>query len=196
MTSSFTSNASAAVSSAARTTLAELIARVRLMVNDPSGDSQVFSDLDYQAWLDLHRAEVRLVELQPDPLIGSGGQLSFQDFYAPRGVGAFEADVVFQGPSWDAITPDSSELLVGHFHWDASHVFPIFVTGKAFDLNAAAADALEAWASKVALEYSFSSDGQRFDRQQQRTMLLDQAREYRKKQKPRSASMGRRDIAR
>jgi len=44
---------------AIRTTMATLVARIRVMISDPSGASQVFSDDTIQEVLDLSRVTVR-----------------------------------------------------------------------------------------------------------------------------------------
>lgn len=57
-----------------------------------------------------------------------------------------------------------------------------YFNGYAYDLYAAAADVLEAWASTVKTRFDFSTDDQSFDRSQAHKMLLEQAHEYRGKQ--------------
>ena len=55
------------------------------------------------------------------------------------------------------------------------------MTGKVYDVYAAAVDLLEAWQAKVALEYNFSAEGQSFQRSQKLAQLAALAETYRKR---------------
>ena len=67
------------------------------------------------------------------------------------------------------------------------------MTGKTYDLRRAAADACEAWAGKLKLEFAFETDGQRFERDQQVKALLELASKHRRKSRPRSGRLSRTD---
>lgn len=62
-----------------------------------------------------------------------------------------------------------------------------------YDLYAAAADLLEAWAAREKLNFDFDTDGQSFKRSQKAAALLALAREYRRQQRPASVAMVRTD---
>jgi hypothetical protein len=56
----------AAPISGARSSMTALVLRVRRLINDPSGGSQVYSDAEIQQVLDTNRQDVRYLELTPD----------------------------------------------------------------------------------------------------------------------------------
>lgn len=155
-----------------------LIDRVRLLVNDPAGDGQVFSDQEIQDFLDLHRAHVRYLPLDEAPTY-SAGAVGYYDYVTDRG--HWEADLVVQDGAYGTLTPASIDLLTGHVHFTVSQTPPVLITGKVYDVYAAAVDLLEAWQAKVALEYNFSAEGQSFQRSQKLGQLAALADTYRKR---------------
>jgi len=174
----------------ARTTLATLITQLRLLVNDPAGESQVWSDAELQNFLDVNRVDVRHAALRPETT-WAGGITTYTDYYADYGM--WESDVVLEDGEGNDLTPLSSNLIVGHWEFDDQDP-PIYVTGKIFDLWAAAADVLEAWAMKVALEFDFAADGGQFNRSQKREALLAVAAQCRIKARPGRAVLIRDDV--
>lgn len=103
--------------------MTDLIARVRLLIGDPAGPDQTFSDAEIEAVL----AEYALAE-------------------------------------------------------------------DDYDVYAAAAELLEAWAARLKLAYDFSADGASYQRSQQREALLELAAKYRAQQRPQVALQVRGDV--
>lgn len=68
------------------------------------------------------------------------------------------------------------------------------LSGLCYDLNGAAADVMEAWASAVKLGYDISTDGQSMSRSQRHAQLLKQAAEFRSRILPGSVNMIRTDM--
>ncbi len=64
-----------------------------------------------------------------------------------------------------------------------------------YDVYGAAADLLEMWAAKVALEFDFNTDGQSFHRSQRQVALLRLAAQYRRQQRPVTAKLIRSDVS-
>src|SRR5579884_1118025 len=140
-----------------RSTMTALIARVSLMIGDPTNAQ--FTTQNVQDYLDLNRDDVRYESLAIAPSIvntaSTGNQAStiFADYYSSFGY--WEDDVVlqgyFNGAAWVVLTPVASENLVGHWAFE-TNVFtsgtvpgqlpPVFATGKVYDVYAAAADLL------------------------------------------------------
>ncbi len=176
---------------AVRTSMADLIARVRLLINDPTGASQVFDDQAVQDHLDRHRIETRYRELTFAETVSPGGAISYLDYYAD--VDNWEADEKLYDGAYNQLTPATADRLTGHWTFAANQVPPVLIVGKYYDLYAAAADLLEAWAAKLKLAYGFGTDGQTFNRQQQLSMLLEMAHEYRRQQRPVSVPQVRTD---
>lgn len=138
--------------------MAALIAKLRLMVNDPLGAAQRFTDDQLQDVLDANREDIRQLELEPADTVSAGGATTWLDWHASVG-GAWEAAPVLQGGSWQTLTPGTSELLVGVWHFTTAQSVPMFITGRLYDLHAAAADAIELKMAQVAEEFDFSADG-------------------------------------
>jgi hypothetical protein len=154
-----------------------LIDRVRLMVNDPAGDSQTFSDLEIQDFLDRTRLSIRYLELEAAPDYRPS-TVEYIEYHADRG--DWEADVLLQDGTYSEITPAEMDLQVGMFRFAASQNPPVMLTGKVYDVYAAAVMVLEAWQAKVALDYNFSAAGQSFQRSQKMAQLAQLADTYRK----------------
>lgn len=162
-----------------RASMSHLIDTTRQMIGDVS-TPQDFTDQDVQDVLDAHRAEVRYELLTPMPDIqpGQNGSLVAQFVWASyqSEFQYWEADVVVQGiqtsndQPWVVLTPLSFEYINGKWTFavtlpDLSATPPaqwppVYATGKAYDLFAAAAELLE---RRIALRsftmFDFTADG-------------------------------------
>src|ERR1041385_536806 len=112
MPNSFSSSASASVTSSARASMADLIAKVRLLIADPAGDAQTFTDLQIQDALDQRRTTAKLLQLRGEPTITDDGSFTYRDYYSR--LGDWDSSGTLQGASWATLTPSASEWLVGH----------------------------------------------------------------------------------
>lgn len=168
---------------AARETMAQLIERLRVMIHDPAGDTATWGDEELQQFLDEHRKDVRREELVVKP----NADGSFTDYYATYGY--WEADATLEDAGGSKLTPASFEWIVGHWTFASSTPPPVYATGKVYDLYGAAADVLEAWAAREALEFDFSVGDQRFARSQKRQALLELAAQYEQQAWPEVAPM-------
>ncbi|MCX7670395.1 MAG: hypothetical protein N2439_10020, partial [Anaerolineae bacterium] len=124
---------------AVRATMADLITRIRLLINDPAGASQVFTDQQVQDALDRHRTEVRYLTLTAAETI-TAGAVDYLDYYAD--VGDWEADEALYDGAYALLTPSAADRLTGHWTFAASQPPPVLITGKHYDVYAAAADLL------------------------------------------------------
>jgi hypothetical protein len=165
---------------AARTSMATLIARLRVLVGDPAG-SPTFGDEELQDFLDERRLDVVEAALRTRQSNVSG-LISYLDFYAPRRW--WEASVVLTNSQGAALTPSASDLITGHWSFTTSQAIPVYITGSCFDLYGTAQAVCESWAAKVAREFDFGTDQQTFDRTGKREGLLAVAREYARKAIP------------
>lgn len=175
----------------ARATLSGLIARLRSAVGDPAGASQTWTDDELQDFLDVNRQEVRHAQLRPETTWANGVAV-YTDYYAD--CGNWEADVVLEDGMGTDLTPKTADLATGHWAFTEQEP-PVYVTGKSFDLWAAVADVLEAWAARVALDFDFTADGSGFQRSQKREALLAVAAQYRRRARPRRAMLIREDLS-
>ena len=166
--------------------------RVRGLIADPSGASQVFDDTAVAEALNRYRVDVVQDLLQPSYVRTATGA-GYNAFRHPSGLPDW-SDAALEDAQFGAVTANTPDLQFGQWTFTTARRSPIlWITGTSYDVFGAAAELLEQWAATVKLEFGFSSDGQRFDRQHKHKMLLDLAVEYRKRQRPRTASMVRSD---
>ena len=176
---------------AVRSTMAALISRVRLLINDPSGGSQTFADQDIQDVLDESRTDIKNMPMTAQPTY-VGGSIQYLDYYTD--LGGWEDDFVMKQFLTVTVTPATSEPIAGHWTFATTTLPSVYISGKTYDVYRAAADLLERWAAKWVLAYAFTSDGQSFQRQQAAIALQGLATTYRKKQRATSIGFSRGDL--
>jgi hypothetical protein len=196
-----------------RSSMSQILTRVRFMIQDPAGGSQFFADQDLQDTLDDYREDIRYEALQIAPTILNAASTSnqaatiFADYYSKYQW--WESDVVLQGvnvstnAAWIVLTPTTSDYITGHWTFE-SNIFtsgtapgqypPVFATGKVFDLYLAAAELLQFWAASFSAAYDISVDGQNLRRSQLMTAKITLAEQYLMKAKPRRAKLTRPDV--
>ena len=174
-----------------RSTMATLITRTRLLINDPSGASQQFADSDIQDILDESRQDVYNFPLKAMPTF-SGNTIQYLDYMAD--LGGWEDGMVLRQYLTVVVTPSLIEPIAGHFQFAASTFPPVYLTGKIYDVYRASADLLERWAARYALQFDFSADGQSFHASQASKQLQALAHTYRMKQRPGTLKFSRADI--
>lgn len=176
-----------------RGTMSDLIARVRLLIAEPS--TTLFSDQQVQDKLDETRINVRYEELTPSPTFSSAG-IQYNDYYSGDPMAPFgfwEADEVIIWADFSTRTPVTSDELTGH--WTFNNQLPaLLITGKRYDVYRAAADLLDyKLASLAATQVDFTADGQTFHLSQQLTFLSKLRDDYRRKQRAQVGAYGRAD---
>lgn len=198
---------------AVRTTMAALITKVRSMINDPAGASQVWADQDIQDQLDRTRLDIRYELLTAAPWIVNEAQTNnipeivWADYYSRYQW--WEDDLTLQGnnvtsgAAWVTLTPTLAEPINGHWAFQINvptsgtapgQYPPVFATGKSYDVYMASANLLEMWAAKYALSYDFTADGQSFRRSQVLGQLNKLAIIYRQSARAISAQPARTDL--
>jgi hypothetical protein len=176
---------------AVRASLATIITRVRVLINDPAGASQQFTDQDIQNVLDDTRTDVSNVALTPFWTY-TGGTVQYLDYY--HDLGSWDDSVVLKQFLSVVVTPSASEPIVGHWSFAVSTRPPVYLTGTTYDIYCAAADLLDRLTAKFMLNYDFSSDGQSFKSSQAVTMIQNLAKSYRSNQRPKSMGTTRGDL--
>ena len=176
-----------------RATMMGLIARTRILINDPAGTSQVFADQDVQNALDESRLDLYNAPLIPQWTY-SGTTPQVLDYFAPGQWGDWEDDIVLKQYLTVLVTPSATDDIVGHWTFAASTLPPVYITGKTYDLYRSAADLLEKVAARWALSYNVTVDGQNLHREGASTQLLRLALQYRRKQRVGVTTMTRSDI--
>lgn len=161
--------------------MADLIGRVRTLIGDPEGPDAVLDDDTIQDALDAHRTDVRYLELQGEET-RAAGTYTYHDYYAP--VGDWESDEVLLDCGYAVLAPSVADRLTGHWAFIENMPPPVSIIGKTFDLYAAAADLLEAWAARTKLDFDFQADGASYKRSQRPAQLLALAAKFRARQRP------------
>lgn len=176
----------------ARSSMSALITRTRELINDPAGDSQVWTDDQIQDVLDASRMDYRYLLLKPEPTWTSGA-IEYLDYYAP--FGDWETDWSFSQNYITTVTPSTTEPIVGRITFAASTFPTVYIAfGKSYDLYRAAADLLERMAAQWLTAYNVIANGQRMERNQVAQAYRDLAKQYRQQQRARSVCMTRGDM--
>jgi len=202
---------------AARSSMAGLITRLRAMIGDPGGLTPVWSDDELQNALDANRDDIRHMPLVASETIASGGVVTWMDYYAPGpgeagttilqswtniqgprgrvdGRGDWETDVLLQDATFATLTAATSDYIVGHWTFAASTAPPVYLTGKCYDLAAAAADVCEQWASKVALVQDYQNAGLSDTWMHKTKNMQDMAQRFRGRARARTGTQVRGDV--
>lgn len=175
---------------AARATLAELVTEVRRMVGDKT-EPYTFDDDDIRAALDARRDDVSMMELRPAATIAPGGAVVYLDYFAPYG--AWEQGETLQGPGFAVLTPLTAERMIGVWHFAENQYAPVFLTGRAYDLAAVAADLLEVKLQRIGDGFDFSVDGLSVNRGGQSAALQQSIAKFRGRQRVQTIKMMRGD---
>src|SRR5690349_4773327 len=111
---------------AVRPTMAPLINRVRLLINDPNPNftSTIvqFSDQEIQDVMDATRQDLRYLALAPAPTY-SGSNIQYLDYYAD--MSDWEDDVQFRQWRINVVTPATSENITGHWVFAQTTLPPV-----------------------------------------------------------------------
>jgi hypothetical protein len=175
--------------------MADLIAKVRLLVGDPAGASAALTDQQIQDCLDENRTTVRYEALEPRPSLTSSAIV--YDHYYSRWDHWEQGATLIDG-HYATLTPVASDYLTGHFQFASSgsgQLPPVLIFGYSYDINAAAADCLEAIAAIWAFRYNGMVAGQKFDRGGVVTALERRIQSFRNRARPQFVRQERDDLA-
>lgn len=176
----------------ARTAMAGLIGQLRLLVHDPAGAEQTFSDDELQTFLDGHQTEVRYARLTSVETIQSGGTVVRLAYRAAAGW--WEDSVSLVDGSYDALTPTSEDLQAGRWTFATDQPEPVYLVGFCYDVQGAAVDCLTAWLAQLKTIYDFTADGATFRRGQQIQTIQGLIARYSALVGPQVMSMTRNDM--
>jgi hypothetical protein len=177
----------------ARATMSDLITRVRALTGAGTAD---WSDDQVQDVLDRHRLDLVREPLAADEEY-AGGTLTWKTYRS--GWGHLEQT---NGGTAVFVVADSLGNARGTATWTADYQrgvvtfaadqrgTALYLTGRSYDVHAASAELLEAWASAVALDFDFATDGQSFRRSQKAEALRAQARLMRQRTGMRRTRIG------
>lgn len=177
---------------AVRSTMTTLIAFVRGLTNDATVP-YTLTDQQLQDYLDLNRLDVYNMELQFPDMISVGGVVEWHDFYS-QGYNYWEDGYLIQGPDWQVRTPNTSEPLIGRWTFIASQDTPLYITGRSYDVYAAAVNALKQMESTLQCGIDFTADGLTVSRLQRIQNIRELRKTYTAQMRPRIVKMVRSDM--
>jgi len=175
----------------ARTTMADLITQLRLLIFDTEGGDQIFDDDELQGYLDNHQTEVRYLEMQPATTIRPGGSIEYFEYHANQP--NWEGSAIVVNGSWGTLTPSSTDERRGVYSFSSSQEPPVYITGYYYDIYSAAIDALQGWMAREKLNFDFSADGASFRRSQKTSQIEQLIRQYQTMAQPVMANLIRTD---
>lgn len=156
---------------AARSGMANLILRWRRMVADAS--LGIWTDDQAQSILDMHRVQLWQVSLDIQAQLSASGEVIYTLYQAPRGNLEEQASGTAAWRLFDSLGATigtasySADYINGLLTFTADqHGSARYIDARAYDLNAAAADAWRERAALQASQYNFATDGQSFSRAQ------------------------------
>ncbi len=158
-----------------RDTLSDLVAQLRLMINDPAGDAATFSDDAIADVLDNNSTISDYVSLLPKPEI-SNGVTQYKKFEARHR--NWESDAQLVNGSYEGITAETCDYKRGLFTFAESQPLPVMIHGVYFDLNGAAA---ELWGMKASIwadQFDQSVDGGNFSLSQKYDHAVSKQKEF------------------
>lgn len=170
----------------ARSGMVNLVARLRRLVDDTSGD--VWADDELIETLDAHKLEVRREPLEFDMTRTSGTSYIYTDYRSRYG--NFE-----EGTAYFKVE-DSAGAARGTADYTVNYVTgavtmtadqkgtALYLTGWSYDLNGAAADCWRERASTKASLYDFSADGNHMSRSQWFKQCREIANDFAMKARP------------
>lgn len=90
-------------------------------------------------------------------------------------------DAILQDYNWQLVVADTPQPLIGRWDFNAPHIYPLYLTGRTYDLHGVAADLLDDWAAKVKLEHNLSIGALSLKREGKFSQLQEMATTHRKK---------------
>lgn len=183
----------------ARSGLANVILKLRQMTNAGTADYSLagvtfWSDDQLQAVLDQHRTDIFSQQLQTVPTV-VGGTTYYYDYYCTggdyeQGTAAFQVTDSLGNAVAPTVNYQMGHLSFGTVNQGGT---TYYLTARAFDVSAAAAQVWKAKAAHVADAYDFSADGHSMSRSQLQKQYLQMASLYAGESAPVSVSMMRGD---
>ncbi len=175
-----------------RSTMADLVARVRQLIHDTPGATQVYTDDEIESLLDANRTDVRYMPLTAVDTIAPGGQISHLEYRAR--VGNWEDSPTLLNGQYGTVVPTVSDNARGVWAFSAHQAAPVYIVGSRYNVYAAAADALDMMAAREQGAIDFTADGLTVKRSQRVTQLQSLAMHYRSMAGPVYAQMMRGDV--
>jgi len=140
--------------------MTDLIAFVRLLINDPSSAANPsFTDEEIQSRLDMNCLRIKARNVDSEGTLQTNGFYKWIEFDAP--LGFWETDVVLQRFEGTIVTPDVANYMTGVFTFtNGLNVDELRITGQTYNVYGAAASLMQTMISSMRAQFSaFSVDG-------------------------------------
>lgn len=181
-----------------RAALMPVTARLRLLVGDPAGTTQTWTDDELELALDSHRHDWWYWPLTAIPTV-TATTTEYHTFVAGDVDGMWDNDTtLYASDQATVLTADSANLTVGQwtFTADQSDNMPLHVSGHTYDLYGAAVDVLEQWKALLKLDaFDFATEGEEFRRSQKLDAIDGLIADYRGQMAPTVGRLRRHDTA-
>lgn len=140
---------------AVRAAMADIINYVERLVNDESNTNHTTQQI--QDALDQYRAEARYWKLTPHETRAIGGTITYKVFTADYGY--WESDGSLLNYNFDALSPASSDWIIGRWEFSTEPTRPVYILGYTYDVYAAAIELLKVRMATLAENYDFRTEG-------------------------------------
>jgi hypothetical protein len=148
------------------------------------GTATFWDDDQIEQVLDRHRVDIFRERLERQPTYDGSGTVVYKVHYsAYKNLEAGTALVIEDSSGVDRGTATySPDYQTGRIEFSSDVAgTTLYMTARSYDPFGAAAEVLEGWATSLARQFDFTTDGQSFNVSQKAQGLRDQAREMRKR---------------
>lgn len=161
-----------------RPTLQPLIQKLRVLLADPEGPDQQWSNAELAVFLDdgSRRANVNFFPLTPIGNYTATATVQTLVYQAP--CGDWESGATLYDSGNAVLSPSEADYAQGRWVFTTDTPAPVSIAGRCFNLYGAAADALRAAAASVAGEFDYKDNNQAFSRSQKYRNFMAQAENY------------------
>lgn len=156
--------------------MAELITEIRLMINDPAGETAVITDQEVQDVLDQNAFVSEYEQLCPMPKVQAGGKTVYKKFMAHS---HWESGVELVSGGYAALAPETSDLKTGTWTFAESQNLPVLVYGTWYDMHGAAGELWGIKAGKYAEQFDTSLSGDSYSLSQKYNQAILEAKRHR-----------------
>ena len=165
--------------------MTDLITKTRTLLADTGGTAtQHFSDDDIQNNLDVYQEFVMFERLDLKPTLVANNVIQYKNYFSRQ---YFEGTTggtvtIIQNQWYGTITPTTIDFINGRYTWSTDqYPYIYYITGKRYDIYAAAADLADLWVASMKNVVDFRAWRSGFTMSQQITNLVNLAIQLRGK---------------
>ena len=163
----------------ARASMSDLITKTRTLIADTGGTAtQHFTDDDVLSNLDTYQELVMFERMDVTPTLVANNTLQYKNYFSRK---YFEGTTggtvtIIQNQWYGTITPTTTDFINGRYTWSTDqYPYVYYITGKRYDIYAAAADLADLWVASMKSVVDFGAGNSNFTMSQQITNLVNLA---------------------